>query len=200
MDHHNTPSIHMNHEFIFRKAIKKDIEKCYKLESKSYPIDEMASRKTLLYRQNVANDYFYILTIKNEESSETLIIIGFICGTRCNTFEHETMSNHESDGSYLAIHSVVIDSNYRRQKYASYMIKQYIDAIAKQQQKIHDHNSNIKNNNPTMNPIQTIILLSKSYLLGFYVQNGFHVMYVLGFVLYTFFLLISFSFSFLFSL
>lgn len=189
MEHHNTPSfIHMNHEFIFRRAIKKDIEKCYELESKSYPADEMASLKTLLYRHNVANDYFYVLTMKpaatttptssSDNDNETTLIIGFICGTRCNEFTNESMSSHESDGDYLAIHSVVIHEQYRRLTHASYMLKHYLNTIIKQQQLVHDHNNTITNNNPTMNPIQTIILLSKSYLLGFYVQNGFHVMYV----------------------
>ena len=134
---------------IFRLATSCDIPKCFDIESKSYPEDEAATLSSLNYREKVANPYFLICEIENE-------IIGFICGTRCNTFTHETMSSHDPKGFMLAIHSVVVTESYRRKGIATCMLKEYI-------QRMNDTN------------LEELILIAKHNLLGFYIHCGFNV-------------------------
>jgi len=72
---------------------------------------------------------------------------------------------HDPNGSLLAVHSVVIDSNHRRKTYASQMMSDYIVAISREAQ--------ITNAAADTGCINKIILMAKSNLLGFYVQSGF---------------------------
>eukprot|EP00560_Eucampia_antarctica_P007761 CAMPEP_0197827096 /NCGR_PEP_ID=MMETSP1437-20131217/3960_1 /TAXON_ID=49252 ORGANISM="Eucampia antarctica, Strain CCMP1452" /NCGR_SAMPLE_ID=MMETSP1437 /ASSEMBLY_ACC=CAM_ASM_001096 /LENGTH=222 /DNA_ID=CAMNT_0043427825 /DNA_START=368 /DNA_END=1036 /DNA_ORIENTATION=- len=93
-------------------------------------------------------------------------IIGFICSTRCSSFDHDTMATHDSEGNFLAIHSVVVKQEYRRKGIASQMMKHYIKSISEDNRM-----------NPTL-PISKTVLLAKSKLLGFYVNLGFSVLKV----------------------
>jgi ribosomal protein S18 acetylase RimI-like enzyme len=181
---------HHCHEkhYRLRQVLSTDVPTCSEYESQSYPIDEMTSFETLLYRQQNATAYFYVLTTAadstgtigeaTERGDPNNNIIGFVCGTRCDDLTHESMfASHVEGGRYLAIHSVVIKSTYRCQKLATYMLQQYIQAIIKQQHKIQQS---------LLSSIKAINLLSKLYLLGFYVQNGFQVKYVVFIILLIF--------------
>jgi len=129
-----------------------DIELCFAIESASYPKDEAASMPSLKYRQKNAKSYFQCAIFNNQ-------IIGFICSTRCDSFENEeSMSNHVPTGKLLAIHSVVVREEYRRKGVASTMLKRYVE-------KVQEENVDI----------ESIVLLAKSQLLGFYVKCGFQV-------------------------
>eukprot|EP00980_Cylindrotheca_fusiformis_P023470 scaffold10507_cov128-Cylindrotheca_fusiformis.AAC.3 len=130
-----------------------DIPHCFEIESASYPEDEAATLSSLKYRLSHAPKYFQAAVL--EES-----IIGFVCGTRCNHFEEESMSSHDDTGKLLAIHSVVVQENYRRQGIATAMLKEYV-------KKVQQEN--------TDGSIKSIVLLAKSHLLGFYVNCGFQV-------------------------
>ena len=77
----------------------------------------------------------------------------------------KSMSCHDPDGSLLAIHSVVIDSNHRRKTYASQMMSDYIFAISREAQ--------TTNATADTGCINKMILMAKSNLLGCYVQSGF---------------------------
>jgi uncharacterized protein YciI/predicted GNAT family acetyltransferase len=68
------------------------------------------------------------------------------------------MATHVPTGPYLAIHSVVVQKEYRGQGIASAMLQTYL-------QKIQDENID--------GSIQSVVLLSKAHLLGFYVNCGF---------------------------
>ena len=85
-------------------------------------------------------------------------IVGYICSTRCHEFSEETMSVHDFSGPLLAIHSVVVQEEYRHVGIAHAMMKDYIAAM----QEMDDG-------------VEKLVLLSKSRLLGFYVQCGFTV-------------------------
>jgi guanine nucleotide exchange factor len=58
-------------------------------------------------------------------TSESLI--GYVCATRssANTLTHESMSRHEADGRSVCIHSVCVDSSYRRRGVASKLLEEY---------------------------------------------------------------------------
>jgi len=98
-----------------------------------------------------APEYFFSLkNIKNQ-------LIGFINGTCTNesSIYHSSMSDHSQDGRTLIIHTVVVTENYRRQGIASFMLSSYIEEMKK------------------IGNIQNVLLLSKNYLLAFYMKNGF---------------------------
>jgi len=133
-----------------------EIQECYAIETASYPSDEAATLDRLKYRQYHANDYFQCAYVDGGKE-----MIGFICSTRCNEFKEESMATHVPNGPILAIHSVVIKEEYRRKGIATAMLKRYLQHIREE--------GNVDGS------IQSIVLLSKGHLLGFYVHCGFRV-------------------------
>jgi GNAT superfamily N-acetyltransferase len=131
-------------------ATLKDADAIHHLEAESYPAEEGASYEQIVYRIQHANEFFYVLKVGEA-------IIGFVNGTCIceSTVHHESMSRHHPEGRTLVIHSVTIRSSYRKKKLASYMLQQYVRHIAQ------------------LKKINLILLLSKSYLLPLYLQNGF---------------------------
>lgn len=156
----------------FRTACPTDIAECREIEKASYPSDEAASKNDLQYRQHHAAPYFqcaYLEISSGNDSSDTSedqqYLVGFICSTRCHVFEKETMSTHQSDGPLLAIHSVVVRSEFRRQGLASNMLKFYLESVKRQISSM-----------PMEHAIHKLVLLSKKHLLSFYVDCGFSVL------------------------
>lgn len=147
--------------FQFEKATLADAPAIARLESLSYPNDEAATPEKIHYRIENAQDFFY--TLKDTEATgdhhKAPHLVGFINGTCVldENLHHECMSEHHSTGKFLVIHSVTIEDKYRRQKLASKMLQRYLERI---------HN--------TQPSIEKILLLSKPYLLSFYLANGFH--------------------------
>lgn len=161
---------------IFRPPTADEIPTCFEIESSSYPTDEAASLSSLMYRYENASDYFRCAVLSppndgekkaNDDSNK---IIGFVCATRCDNFENEdAMVTHASDGKLLAIHSVVVEEEYRRRGVASVMIAHYLKTV-----RLHEEESDDKSD-IIPKPIESIVLLAKSHLLGFYVNAGFRV-------------------------
>lgn len=147
----------------FRTACPTDISECREIEKASYPSDEAASKNDLQYRQHHAAPYFQCAYLEIDEDQQYLV--GFICSTRCHVFVEETMSTHQSDGPLLAIHSVVVRSEFRRQGLASKMLKFYLASVKHQ-----------INSMPKEHAIHKLVLLSKKHLLSFYVDCGFSVL------------------------
>jgi uncharacterized protein YciI/GNAT superfamily N-acetyltransferase len=137
----------------YKQPSAKDIPTCFEIESPSYPEDEAATLSSLEYRRSNAGRYFQCAVLDGK-------IVGFVCSTRCDLFEEESMSTHADTGKLLAIHSVVVREEYRRQGIASSMLKKYVE-------KVQEENLD--------GSIQSIVLLAKSHLLGFYVNCGFQV-------------------------
>ena len=165
----------------FRLATAEDIPTCYEIESSSYPSDEAATLESLKYRQKDATDYFLLCCTK--DGTEEEILLGFCCATRCEEFTEESMSpsNHNADGRLLAIHSVVIRDDYRRRGIATRLLKSYLHHIHEinyipYMPTNHDDDGKAEADaTPKKSPIDSIVLLAKSDLLGFYVQCGFTV-------------------------
>lgn len=160
----------------YRPVRANDIPECYKIEAASYPEDEAASLENLSDRQQFAGDYFWCATLPTDEArkfniehdAETEdIIVGFICSTRCNEFTEESMSTHTASGSILAIHSVVVGSPYRRKGIASAMMQSYLKQVTSFSSIVAETREK---------GFQRILLLAKSNLLSFYVDNGFMVL------------------------
>lgn len=168
-DHRTTVS-----DIRYRICRPTDLPACLQIETASYPPDESATESSLRYRQENASPYFLCAVISETTTSlageginqET--VVGFICGTRCHTFTHDSMTAHAPKGSILAIHSVVVLESYRRRGIATQMLQHYVRTIEQQQRTFAT--SIIEEAR-----ISKISLLAKSHLLSFYVDCGFQV-------------------------
>ena len=155
----------------FREVVPTDLPSCIELEHASYPEDEAASKTTLQYRQHQAAPYFCCAVIDGNsemEDSGGETLIGFVCSTRCTDFTHESMTTHDAGGQLLAIHSVVVREDYRRQGIATYMLQEYIKHVSSFNQMQHDEGKR-------SSPIEKMVLLAKKHLLCFYINAGFRV-------------------------
>ncbi|KAF0706915.1 hypothetical protein AaE_013884 [Aphanomyces astaci] len=96
------------------------------IESASYPEDEAASLAQIKLRLDLAGAFFL-----GAYDSLNDQLVGFVNGTLAprRDLEDETMSLHDPNGHFLCIHSVVIDTAYRRRGLASAMLKHYVDGI-----------------------------------------------------------------------
>ena len=141
------------HSVTFRPATPEDIPLCLEIEERSYPSDEAASLSSLVYRQEYAPDFFRCAIVEGK-------VVGFVCATRCAAFDHESMSTHNAEGPLLAIHSVVVQEEFRRQGVATKMLRDYIATVEAMQD----------------GGVETMVLMAKNHLLGFYVKAGFAVL------------------------
>uniref|UniRef100_K3X365 N-acetyltransferase domain-containing protein n=1 Tax=Globisporangium ultimum (strain ATCC 200006 / CBS 805.95 / DAOM BR144) TaxID=431595 RepID=K3X365_GLOUD len=93
------------------------------LEAASYPADEAASETQIRFRQQHA-------TFLGDD-----VLVGFVNGTltASQELQEESMSEHDSSGTTLCIHSVVVDAAYRRRGLASTMLKQYVNHVVENQ-------------------------------------------------------------------
>lgn len=151
------PSSSTTSTFELRRVEAQDLQEISEVELDSYPPDEAATFDQIQYRFNQAQRFFYAYFKASDAQDE---IIGFVNGTLTSspTLTHESMSNHEPTGRNLCIHSVVIHPKYRRRGYAKQMLSKYVQRICEEE-----------------NDVQKMLLISKAYLLEFYINGGFHV-------------------------
>ena len=149
--------------YTIREAQATDIAECYEIESASYPEDEAATLEKLKLRQSEAQPFFRICYIRpnsdDDDDDDEEVIVGFVCATLCKEFSEESMSVHDASGDLLAIHSVVVREEYRRQKYATKMLLNYVSYI----REVHSS-------------VRKLVLIAKRHLLRFYVHCGFRVL------------------------
>ena len=143
----------MNTSLEFRAIETSDIQRCFELESASYPPDEAATLEKLTFRQKEVSDAFRGAWLEDR-------MIGFVCSTRCSNFDHASMSSHNPTGAILSIHSVAIDERFRRKGYATQMLKNYVSHFDSTGGKLG---------------IETLMLIAKARLLTFYIACGFRV-------------------------
>jgi ribosomal protein S18 acetylase RimI-like enzyme/uncharacterized protein YciI len=133
---------------------REDVQECYAIEVASFPSDEAESIDRLEFRQTHAHDYFQCAFLDDSH------MVGFIMATRCTEFSKDSMSTHVPTGRLLAIHSVAVKEEFSRKGIASAMLKAYLRSIQE---------GNVDGS------LESFVLLSKAYLLGFYVNCGFQV-------------------------
>mmetsp|Transcript_36126 Transcript_36126/g.77036 ORF Transcript_36126/g.77036 Transcript_36126/m.77036 type:complete len:597 (+) Transcript_36126:106-1896(+) len=183
------PSALLN-RILFRSVQPTDIPRCHQIEAASYPEDEAASKSTLQYRQHHAAPFFRCAflvgdfenpgsgtpggttsassSISYQGQSVNLgatlrgTIIGFICSTRCKSFAAEAMKVHDASGKILAIHSVVVEKQYRNCGVASAMLQDYVSAMER-----------LNSKGILKVKMEKIVLMAKNNFLAFYVKNGF---------------------------
>lgn len=129
-----------------------DIGDVHDLEAASYPPDEAATLEKITYRCNYAKEFFQVLKKKADGS-----IIGFVNGTCVleRTIAHSSMAEHYPTGRTLVIHSVTVQSAERRKGIATSMLNLYLRKIFE------------------LKSVDRVLLLSKAYLLPFYLKCGF---------------------------
>jgi len=147
----------------FRTITAAEVDRCSELESISFPPDEAASLQSLQYRQKEASPFFMAAFYKDDDDSDKLI--GFCNGTKCFAFTHDTMSVHDSNPAapILAIHGVVVDPAFRRRGIATKMVKHYVQHVMQEA-------ANAVGGGESL---ESLMLIAKSHLLGFYVNCGF---------------------------
>ena len=166
-DENNTRSL--LHRIRFRDARPTDIPTCFDLEQASYPEDEAATRSKFQYRQHHAASFFRCAVLfdnaqaaaAGDDTAATTTVIGFVNATRCRVFTHHSMATHISGGPLLAIHSVVVQEQYRRQGIATAMLQDYVETLHERQDE--------------RMLVRSIVLMAKANLLPFYVKAGFSV-------------------------
>jgi ribosomal protein S18 acetylase RimI-like enzyme len=124
------------------------------LESTSYPADEAATREKLELRLREAPELFLGAFLDTDGKEE---LVGYVCSTKTTepTLTHESMGKHEKEGKTVCIHSVVVNSKFRRSGIGLKMMKEYLKRV--------------KN-------VDQFLLLSKKYLIPFYEKAGFELL------------------------
>jgi ribosomal protein S18 acetylase RimI-like enzyme len=140
-------------DYQIRNVAQDDVSRVAELEANSFPYDEAASEETIRKRQSTAGKYFFVIKAKDSDKC-----LGFINATCIvgETITHESMTEHVAEGKTLVIHSVTISLECRRKGVGSFMLKDYVNRIARD-----------------CREISKILLLSKAYLLRYYVSCGF---------------------------
>jgi PhzF family phenazine biosynthesis protein len=147
----------------YRSATPTDMFQCVQLEKASYPAGEAGSKNALQYRQHHAAPYFRCAVIVGEEDDEEDedVIVGYICSTRCEPSEDDTLSTtHQRQVPTLIIHSIVVREEYRRQGLGMAMLKNYIAAV-------QIRNATLEH------PMSKLALFVRQHLLTFCIQCGF---------------------------
>ncbi|XP_020380201.1 uncharacterized N-acetyltransferase C9.02c-like [Rhincodon typus] len=131
-----------------------DVAAAWALEVAGYPPEEAASLAELQYRQREASELFLGHFVDGK-------LIGFVCGTRSleDHLTERSMVVHEPTGTTVCIHSVCVDSAWRRQGVALGLLRDYVVRT------VH-----------TLPAPRRICLLSHQQLLPLYAKAGFTVL------------------------
>ena len=140
-----------NQSYTFKLLPKTDVEKAFALEISNYPEDEAASLEGLVYRQKEAGLYF----LGCYSPDKTLI--GYVCSTRVDKFDHDSLAFHFGKGGILAIHSVCVSTAYHRLGIGSLMLNKYVELITSRQDE----------------SLKRIALMAKVNLIPFYTKASF---------------------------
>jgi ribosomal protein S18 acetylase RimI-like enzyme len=134
----------------FRPIRPHEVSAAAELEARSYPEDEAATPEKIQYRSENATAFFLVAKVEDT-------LIGFINGTciHGSSINHSSMSIYISEGRTLVIHSVAVDGNQRRKGIASWMLRQYLSFLKEK------------------DLVDSVLLLSKPYLLPLYTSVGF---------------------------
>ncbi|XP_067846912.1 uncharacterized protein [Heptranchias perlo] len=134
-----------------RALAEGDVPAAWALEAAGYPPEEAASLERLECRQREAGELFLGHFIDNK-------LIGFVCGTRsfADHLTESSMGVHEAAGTTVCIHSVCVDSAWRRQGVALGLLRRYVESVPQ-----------------TRPAVRRFCLISHRHLLPLYAKAGF---------------------------
>lgn len=131
-----------------------DVQRMARLEADAYHPNEAQSPLVLEYRADVARNLCFVAFLEGKDD-----FIGFISATAASDdtrhITKESSKNHDVYGHVLCIHSIVIDSQYRRKGYGTAMMTLYLKKIRQ--------TSNMKK----------ILLQTRRHLIPFFERLGF---------------------------
>ncbi|GLD98977.1 hypothetical protein PINS_up007695 [Pythium insidiosum] len=136
-------------------SAESDVTRVIAMEAASYPADEAADAAKIRFRLQQAPAFFRIARLAPDNT-----LVGFVNATLSTeqTLTEHAMSTHDADGALLCIHSVVIDSAFRRRGLAKKMLLAYVKYVVDE-----------------CPQVRRIALIAKTPLVAFYVQCGFRV-------------------------
>ncbi len=142
----------------FRKIEnEEDIHAIYRVIQKEYkPVSMSVAnhlKSRLQLRWKIASDYFWIFSLNNTE------IFGYINGIRTSQekVSIEYCDSHDPNGKTLVLHSVFINSHYRRFGYGRLMVRLYLNRMIRH------------------TDIERVLVLGNKNLLCFFSDCGFSV-------------------------
>eukprot|EP00698_Gefionella_okellyi_P021081 TRINITY_DN6722_c0_g1_i1.p1 TRINITY_DN6722_c0_g1~~TRINITY_DN6722_c0_g1_i1.p1 ORF type:complete len:179 (-),score=13.67 TRINITY_DN6722_c0_g1_i1:207-704(-) len=127
------------------------LDEIFQIETDGFPADEAASRSTLAFRiENAQNVFLCAFEL------DTNGLLGYVCGTLTtgDTLEHDSMTTHNPTGRTLCIHSVSVRRELWRQGLGLLILRQYMEHMRHEE-------------------IDRAFLLCHSELIGFYTAAGF---------------------------
>ncbi|KAH3867485.1 uncharacterized protein LOC127867555 [Dreissena polymorpha] len=136
---------------VLRDVSAEELNRIFTLESDSYPDDEAASYKMLVYRHTEAPDLMLGCFLDGD-------LLGFICATRYHgkRLATEAMRMHIPNGESVCIHSVVVRKDQRRQGIALLMLRSFVERVRREQR-----------------DVARVLLICKSNLIPLYTRAGF---------------------------
>lgn len=181
--------LHNPDEFVLAKMPARVVYAAFALEEASYPADEAATHEKLIFRQKEAGVFFYgffdgqvggkgLEHAASIESGTGLdlsgaTLKGFVTGTLvAGELTEESMGTHDPLGTTLCIHSVVIEAAYRRNGFATAMLKEYVARIKRL---VDDSRKDRSSSGGPYRKVDKIALICKEVLVGLYKSCGFEV-------------------------
>ncbi|CAG8476330.1 9009_t:CDS:2 [Ambispora gerdemannii] len=147
------------HSLIFQEVdALNGVPRAFELETQGrYPPDEAASLEKLLFRKKVAPELFWGAYLPANPDNSQQKMIGFVVATLTTApslTEASMAWHHEPDGQTVCIHSVCVETLFRRKGVASALLRHFAEHCRKL-------------------GYARIALISHKYLLEFYQKNGF---------------------------
>lgn len=142
----------------FRPCEASDLTLVAEIEANSYPADEAASPENLAFRQASAGDFFLVGVQSGATRDGGDELVSYVCGTLTadTVLTHESMSEHNPDGTTLCVHSVVTEGGHRRKQIGTKTLKAYVQWVVRRRPEV-----------------ELVLLLCKRELIGFYEGVGF---------------------------
>ncbi|TDL22530.1 acyl-CoA N-acyltransferase [Rickenella mellea] len=121
----------------FELVTADEVSDAHKLEVAGFPPDEAGTLSTFQSRQSQAPELFLgaFLPSRDDPTPEEAgrRLIGYTCATlsKSDKLTHASMSTHESDGTSVCIHAVLVSSEYQRRGVAVAMLQEYVARLRK---------------------------------------------------------------------
>lgn len=146
-------------DLIYHKVPPEDLPTALKIELDGYPADEAGTEATFRLRQSQAGNLFLGAY---ERDGSSRVLVGFICSTlsSASTLTHESMSEHDPEGSSVCIHSVCVSKDHQRKGIGHALMQEYIARLK-------------RGNTDGSWSYRCVLLITHDHLRGFYESAGF---------------------------
>lgn len=147
---------------VFRRATLDDAVAVKAVEDEGFLASEAASLEAVRFRMRTAGEFFYVLLHGAESSaSDECPVVGFVNGTKTTQalLTHDSMHEHEADGTTLCIHSVCVRPRYHRKGLGLALLRRYVTEMQREF--------------GASGALARMLLICKKHMIPFYEQAGF---------------------------